>query len=237
VMNKKRSLARPLFPHAMTLIAVALFFSGLLANAQEAYLKCVNDYQPPLVSLNFPCFPQILHANIVIITDTKTPMGVHSVTVVNTDYGNDVAVFYFNVGAGGAVTPNTHVETYQYGQTPSGPAKFFYTTIGTYSFAGDNFPLSAWPDDPNWQAPPIVDHRRFDLDEGPGYVATQSNSEPLRIESDYHYTKWARSTFLGYQGPYTPGASAALPVEYSVKSSICAQVHTPIPIRLTWLRP
>jgi RHS repeat-associated protein len=214
-MTTRRSIQRlGLWEVGTCLIALCLA-GGSLVRAQTVSLVCENDCKG---LLNLPCFPQVLNVQIVILTNTNTPIGAHGVTVVDTIHNNNVGSFNFTVAKGGAVTPNYGSATYTYGQSPSGkPYQYLSTTIGTYSFSGDNFPLGAWPDNSNWQAPPVIDHRQFNLDQAAGFVATPINSKNLTIQSDYHYTMWAWHSFLGYELPYIPGASAADPVFLPVK--------------------
>lgn len=216
-------------------LAVASFFLGdsaaqaqanndLPVATQEAYLHCVNSSNlpsldvfgilrfPQIWDLTFPLYPQILQDQIVVLTNVNTPAGPHSVIVVNTDTGNNVAVFYFNTLANGAVGPNFGSHVLTTGQSPSGtPYKYLSTITSVYKFAGDNFPLSAWPDTSNWRAPSVIHHMELNLDQGVGWVGTPKNSKGLRIDSEYTYDHWAWQSWLGYEGPYTAGAGGADP--------------------------
>jgi len=202
------------------IVACGWFLGAAPAPAQtndNVYLKCENDYHPPLFAFDLPLFPQILNVKIVILTNANTPVLSHSVIVVNTDTGNNVGIFNFNVLPGGTVGPREGASVMTQGQSPSGtPYQYLSTNMATWAFGGDNFPLGAWPDDPNWKAPPVINHMQLNLDQAAGWLPDPANSRNFTIESDYHYTKWAWSSFLGFELPYLPGASAAGPISKTI---------------------
>jgi RHS repeat-associated protein len=186
------------------------------ALAQDVSLLCVNDLVGPI---NLPIFPQVLNVNVYVLTNTYTPANSHGVTVVRTRDGNsnNVALLNFDTLAQGAVYPNYGSTTISYGQASSGqPKTYQMTLIGTYSMQGDNFPLSAWPNNPNWVAPPVTDTLQFNLDEALGWQPTSDNSKQLEVQSNYSYTNWGWISFLGFEDPYTPGATAAAPTTKDV---------------------
>ena len=167
-----------------------------------------------------PCYAQALEVTVVILTDSQSPVLSHDVSVfdVRSVLGlgsHNIDTLGFNVRPNGVVTPNQGSTSMAYGLTPGQPPQsYIKTVIGTFTFYGDNFPLGAWPDFSNWAAPPIIDPLYYYLDktQGMGWVSTPQNTYNYVVQSNYSYTNWAWHSFLGFEMPYTPGASQPGPV-------------------------
>jgi RHS repeat-associated protein len=195
-------------------MAASLFTSGSVGRAQTqdyTYLFCSNDFAQPLLAFDLPLHPQSLYVNLAILTNAYSTVQSHTVFVLNAA-SQPIGSVNFNVYPQGNVTPNLGVTIIPAGQSPGTQQQCQSTIINKYQIVGDNFSaLGAWPNSGNWPVPAVVNLFQFNLDSLTELQPPDENCRLIYVASDYHYTKWAWISFLGYQDPYLPGASTPNP--------------------------
>jgi RHS repeat-associated protein len=199
-------------------LLVCALISGGFANAQQsATVSCQNDFQRPLIAANFPQHGQTLNINVVILTDSNTPAGPHSVIAYDPVLGNFKAPgFFFNVLPGG------EIEGHDFDSTSTdalGQTSYYTTTIGVFPFQGNNYPF--YGSTLNDSFPPTNYRRQFFLDWTQGFVQNFKNTDEVDITANFNYTDWALISYLfgtlfSIEGPYIPQCQTPAPTSTNV---------------------